>query len=104
MRYRNTANEKIPIDKNVIRQPTCSPIIRPRGIPRIIATEVPVTIILSAKGRWFWGTRLTAKGETIDQKIECVHAPLYAKTSAYYRWKKAMTILEKAQNKLLPTT
>ena len=72
--YRSVKAEKAPILRNVIRQPTCRPIILPKGIPNIIATEDPVTTILKATERNRSGTIRTAIGDTIDQKIACVHA------------------------------
>lgn len=41
--------------------------MRPSGMPTTIATEVPVTIMLSASDRRFSGTIRTASGEAIDQ-------------------------------------
>ncbi len=60
--------------RNVSRHPRLSPMTRPSGSPRIIATEVPVTIMLRAKALWLFGTILTAMIDTIDQKIEWAHA------------------------------
>ena len=64
----------IPTQRNVVLHPMLNPIRRPNGSPKIIAMEVPVTIILRASGREWSGTILTARGETIDQKIACVQA------------------------------
>ena len=60
--------------RNVILQPTLSPMTRPSGRPRIIAIDDPVTIILRAMGLWLSGTILTAMIDTIDQKIEWAQA------------------------------
>lgn len=48
--------------------------ILPIGNPKIMATDVPVTIMLNAVDLYFFGTVLTASGETMDQNMECVHA------------------------------
>ena len=74
MRYSMRTNENMPIHRNVMRHPMYRPIIRPMGSPNIIATEVPTTIMLNAVFLNFSGTVRTAKGDTIDQKMECAQA------------------------------
>ena len=60
--------------KKVMRQPTCRPMMRPRGMPNIMATEEPVTTMLKATERYLSGTMRTAMGEMTDQNTACVHA------------------------------
>ena len=60
--------------RNVILQPTLSPMTRPSGRPRIIAIDEPVTIMLKAMDLWLSGTIRTAMIDTIDQKIEWAQA------------------------------
>ncbi len=57
-----------------MRQPKYRPIIRPRGKPKIIATEVPVATILKAIARCSLDTSCTAIGAAIDQKTEWAQA------------------------------
>lgn len=66
--YTKVIAEKIPMLKNVIRHPTCRPIILPKGIPNIIATDEPVTTMLSAIERYLSGTMRTAIGEDYRPK------------------------------------
>ena len=44
------------------------------GRPRIMAIDVPVTIMLRASCRCSGGAMRTAMGDTIDQNTACVHA------------------------------
>ena len=74
IRYIAVMRANIPTPRNVDLHPILNPIRRPNGNPKIIATEVPVTIILRARGLECSGTILTASGETIDQKMACVQA------------------------------
>ena len=62
------------MQKNVILQPTYRPMILPIGSPNIMATDVPVTIMLRARDENVSGTILTARGETMDQNMEWAHA------------------------------
>lgn len=62
------------IHKKVVLQPTYKPMILPNGRPTTIATEVAATIILNPKDFLPSGAILTAKGDAIDQKIECAQA------------------------------
>ena len=65
---RNTAEAIAAMQKNVILQPMCKPMIRPSGRPTIMAIDVPVTIIPRAMERCPSGAIRTARGEAIDQK------------------------------------
>ena len=47
---------------------------RPSGRPKIMATDVPVTIMLSASEWWRSDTTRTAIGEAMDQNTACAHA------------------------------
>ena len=50
------------------------PTMRPRGRPKTIATEVPVTIRPSASEWCRTDTTRTAMGDAIDQNTACAHA------------------------------
>lgn len=43
----------IPIQRKVMRHPICRPMILPIGNPKIMATDVPVTIMLNAVDLYF---------------------------------------------------
>ena len=53
--------------KNDIRQPSCKPIMRPTGNPKITANDEPATSMLMATALNFGATSLTAAGVAIDQ-------------------------------------
>lgn len=59
----------MPTIRNVILHPIHRPIILPSGKPAIMATLVPVTIILIANSRLSSLTSLTAMTLAIDQNI-----------------------------------
>ena len=60
--------------RNVLRHPAKSPMNRPKGSPKIIAIEVPVTTMPMAVDWYLGGTMRTATGAAMDQKIEWVQA------------------------------
>ena len=72
--YISVKAEKMPMLIKVIRHPTCKPIILPKGMPKIIATDEPVTTILKAMERYLSGTMRTAMGEITDQNTACAQA------------------------------
>ena len=57
-----------------MRQPTHSPTMRPNGNPKIMAIDVPATIMPSARERKRSETSRTAIGEAIDQNTAWAHA------------------------------
>ena len=60
--------------RKVIRQPSRSPTALPSGRPTIMATALPVAIVLRAIALCPDGTMRTAIGDTILQKTEWQHA------------------------------
>ena len=60
--------------KKDMRQPSCKPIMRPTGKPKITASEEPATSILIAIALNFGATSLTAAGVAIDQYIAWAQA------------------------------
>lgn len=66
----------MPARMNVILHPRYSPTILPSGSPKIIAMDVPVTIILIAKSRCCSSTSFTAMTDATDQKIACADATM----------------------------
>ena len=72
----NNAKAMMPTRMNVILHPRYSPTILPSGSPKIIAMDVPVTIILIAKSRCCSSTSFTAMTDATDQKIACADATM----------------------------
>ena len=66
--------EIMAMHKNVVLQPTYRPIIRPKGRPTTMATEVAATIIPKPKDFFPSGAIFTARGDAMDQKIACAQA------------------------------
>ncbi len=60
--------------RNVIRHPSNRPTARPNGKPTIMATALPVAMVLKAMALCPSGTILTAMGDTMLQKMEWQHA------------------------------
>lgn len=69
-----SAKATIPTKINVALQPTYRPTTLPKGSPKIIAMEEPVTIILIAKSLCSSSTSFTAMTEAIDQNTACALA------------------------------
>ena len=64
----------MPTSVNVMRQPTARPTMRPSGMPKVIAIELPVATRPMATGPCSSPTTRTANGEATDQKMACAQA------------------------------
>ena len=62
-----TASASAAMHMNVALQPSSRPIVLPRGIPIIIATDVPAVMMLSAVLLCPSGAMRTARGVAMDQ-------------------------------------
>jgi len=60
-----------PTARNVVRQPSHSPTIRPSGMPSTMAMEVPVASRLSATAFLPGGATRTASEAVMDQNTAC---------------------------------
>ena len=64
----------MPMVRNVMRQPSIRPIMRPMGMPNTMAMDAPEHTMLRAKGRLRSLTMRAAMGETMLQNTEWANA------------------------------
>ena len=68
IKYTTIAAATTPTMVKVMRQPTSRPMARPMGKPKIIAIDVPVATMLTARALWRTSTKREAHTAAMDQK------------------------------------